>query len=95
MAFFTLFHLHSIAFFTQQEVIYFNKISKRPLFTSTFVPPYLPIILVIISQLDLQKFVYTNTLLVSSGGQCGDEQNMKIITFGTYRVEHLGHIETG
>ena len=35
---------------------------------------------------------FTAVFLVSSGGQCGDEQNMKISTFGTHRVQHLGHI---
>ena len=30
--------------------------------------------------------------LVSSGGKFGDEQNMKMSTFGTYRVGNLGHI---
>lgn len=34
----------------------------------------------------------TAVFLVSSGGQCGDEQNMKISIFGTYRVGHLEHI---
>ena len=34
----------------------------------------------------------TAVFLVSSRGQCGDEQNMKISTFGTYRVQHLQHI---
>ena len=31
----------------------------------------------------------TAVFLVSSGGQCGDKQNMKISTLGTYRAQPL------
>ena len=34
----------------------------------------------------------TAVFLVSSGGQCGEEQNMIISTLCTYRAQHLQHI---
>ena len=37
-------------------------------------------------------FNITAVFLVSSRGQCGDEQNMKICTLGTSGLSHLSHI---